>query len=170
MKRVHTAKLVAAGIADVAGSFVTRSVSQLRLSFAGIEGDRHYGLTMKAGVRQKHHPLGTIIRNARQLSIVSVEELAQIGGGVDWRHIGANLVVEGLPSLTQAGVGARFVFPSGASVAADAENAPCSKSAREVGMTDFVKLARHKRGLVGWVEAEGIVRVGEEISVWKENE
>src|SRR3954447_18800357 len=93
------------GIADAPSSFVTRAVDRLQLTFGGIEGDRHYGLVAKAGVRQKHHPAGTEIRNARQLSIVSEEELSELAASLgiprlSWQWLGANLCLKGLPRLT----------------------------------------------------------------------
>ena len=30
----------------------------------------------------------------------------------------------------------------------------------------FVKAAMHKRGVVAWVEAEGLIRTGDQITVW----
>ena len=84
------------GIADTAGSFVCRPVPQLQLVWGGLEGDRHFGMTMKSNVRQRHHPRGTELRNSRQLSILTDEELAQIATtlaiariGFEW--LGGNL-------------------------------------------------------------------------------
>jgi MOSC domain-containing protein YiiM len=164
--------LAGLGIADAPGSFVTRTVTDLLLTLGGIEGDRHFGLTMKAGVRQKHHALGAEIRNARQLSLVAVEELAEIAARlnvpeVDWKLLGANLVLEGLSQLTQLAPSTRLVFPSGACVVVDSENDPCSKPARALQLPDFVKAAMHKRGLVGWVERAGVVRANDPVAIWQ---
>jgi hypothetical protein len=30
----------------------------------------------------------------------------------------------------------------------------------------FVKAAMHKRGVVGWVEAEGAISVGDAVTIW----
>jgi MOSC domain-containing protein YiiM len=168
MKHALSARVIAVGVADAADSFVTRALNEAELTLEGLPGDRHFGLTMKAGVRQKHHPPGTVIRNARQLSIVSVEELREIGAEIDWRKMGANLVLEGVEKLTQLRASSRLLFPSGAAVAIDSENKPCTKAGREVGMADFVKAAMGRRGLVGWVERTGVVRVGDEVAIWTE--
>ena len=172
MKQTSTATVKALGIADTPGAFVTRAVDAVTLTLGGIEGDRHFGLTAKAGVRERHQPKGVEIRNARQLSIVSVEELADIARAlaapvVEWQRLGANLLLEGRAALTRLAPSSRLVFPSGATVAVDTENAPCSKPARELGQPHFVKAARHLRGLVGWVERVGVVRVGDAVAIWE---
>jgi hypothetical protein len=69
------------------------------------------------------------------------------------------------------------MFESGAAVRIDGDNGPCRTAGRsiagEIGRPDiefaFVKAAKHKRGLVGWVECEGPVRPGDtvRIRVWE---
>ncbi|MBL8952412.1 MAG: MOSC domain-containing protein [Myxococcaceae bacterium] len=171
MKQTAKARVVHLGTADTRGSFITRAVAELPLVLGGIDGDRHFGLTRKAGVREKHHPRGVEIANVRQLSIVSVEELAEVSARLgiaetDWTKLGANLVLEGLPRLTQLAPSSRLVFPSGACVVVDSENAPCVHPARALEQPGFVKAAVHLRGLVGWVERVGAVRVGDAVVVW----
>lgn len=133
---------------------------------------------MKAGVRQKHLKKGLIVRNSRQLSILSLEELALTAQALgvarlapEW--LGANIVLSGLSSLTQLAPSTRLVFESGTSVAIDGDNEPCVISggavARALGdqslKSRFVKAAMGRRGLVGWVEAEGVIRQGESVTV-----
>lgn len=167
------------GIADRPGEFATRAADVLTLSFAGIPGDLHAGLTMQAGVRQKHVPRGTVLRNARQLSLVSLEELADIARAlklphVDYRWLGANVCVSDVDDFTSLAPSTRLVFESGAIIVVDSENEPCTKAGRGIVAAakcddtvaqDFVKAARHKRGVVGWVEREGAVRVGDKVTV-----
>ena len=175
MKVTLTARLTGLGIADATGSFVTRAVEELPLVFGGLEGDRHFGITRKAGVRETHQPRGAQIMNSRQLSLVSVEELAEVARAlgvpaVAWEKLGANLVLEGVPRLSQLRASARLMFPSGATVVVDSENDPCVKPARELQLPGFVKAAMHKRGLVGWVERAGLVRVGDAVNIWEDVE
>jgi len=163
--------VVALGIADTPGTFVTRAVPQLGLVLGGIEGDRHFGVTRAAGVRETWHPRGAQIANARQLSLVCVEELAQVAAAlgarqIEWQKLGANLVLEGHAHLSQLAPSSRLVFSSGATVVVDAENAPCSKPARELDQPHFVKAALHLRGVVGWVERAGAVRAGDTAAIW----
>jgi hypothetical protein len=154
------------------------AVRQARLLFSGMEGDCHGGLTRPSDSRMlKQYKRGTTVRNSRQLSILSLDELAEVAERMgipavkpDW--VGANMVVRGIPDLTLLPPSSRLQFPSGAMVAIDAENHPCrypadiiAKHHPEARM-GFVKAAMHKRGVVGWVEAEGMIRTGDSITIW----
>lgn len=167
-------EVVGIGIADTPGRFETRALTQVVLTYAGLEGDRHAGLTMRSGARQKHVPRGTELRNSWQLSLVSVEELAEIARGLDVPSVrastlGANLLLRGAPELTRLAPGSRLIFPSGAMLVVDGENEPCTKSGRALAeslnvpsvASRFVKIAWGKRGLVAWVERPGLLRVGD---------
>jgi hypothetical protein len=154
------------------------AVRQARLQFSGMEGDCHGGLTRPSDSRMlKQYKRGTTVRNSRQLSILSLDELAEVAErmgipAVKPEWVGANMVVRGIPDLTLLPPSSRLQFPSGAMVVIDAENHPCrypadiiAKHHPEARM-GFVKAAMHKRGLVGWVEAEGMIRAGDSITIW----
>ncbi len=143
--------------------------------FEGLEGECHGGLTRPSCSRvAAQHPRGTEIRNARQVSILSVEELADIAarmGMADLRPewLGANIVLEGIPDLTLLPPSSRLIFASGASVVVDMENGPCQFPAQEIerehpGMgRRFKPAAEGRRGLVGWVERPGPIALGDEV-------
>jgi MOSC domain-containing protein YiiM len=172
-------EVAALGIADRPGEFVTRALDVAVLSYAGLEGDRHAGLTMKTGVRQKHLPKGTEIRNARQLSLLSVEELELIAkhlgvGPLDYRWFGGNVLVRGAPGFTKVQPGTRLVFASGAVLCVDGDNEPCTKAGKAIAeglgadaglASRFVKAAHDLRGLVAWVERPGTMRVGDTVTL-----
>lgn len=172
-------EVAALGIADQPGEFVTRALDVAVLSYAGLEGDRHAGLTMKTGVRQKHLPKGTEIRNARQLSLLSVEELERVAQALgvprlDYRWLGANVLISGAPELTKVPPGSRFVFSSGAVLCIDGDNDPCTKAGRAVAQAlgadeglaqRFVKAADRLRGLVAWVERPGSLKTGDRVTL-----
>lgn len=153
-------------------------IAEARLRFAGVEGDCHGGLTRKSDSRMlKQYKCNTEVRNSRQLSILSAEELAEVAGvmGIptvkpEW--VGANMVLSGIPDLTLLPPGTRLQFPSGAMVVVDAENHPCRYPADIIARhhpeqkKGFVAAAMHKRGVVGWVEAEGVVRTGDKVTIW----
>lgn len=86
--------------------------------------------------------------------------------------VGANMVLRGIPDFTLLPPSSRLQFPSGAMVVVDAENHPCRYPADIIAShhpearKGFVAAAMHKRGVVGWVEAEGVVRAGDAITVW----
>lgn len=159
--------------------FETEAAPALQLTYAGIAGDIHAGLTRPSGAREPWYKRGTEMANERQLSILSVEEMAGIAEALNlpalpagW--IGGNLLLSGIAHLTQLPPRSLLMFESGAAVRIDGDNGPCRAAGRgivrqvperpdiELG---FVKAARHRRGLVGWVEREGEVRAGETVTV-----
>ncbi len=151
---------------------------EVQLLFGGIAGDCHGGLTRKSDSRMlKQFKRDTVVRNARQVSILSVEELAEIATSMgipavkpEW--VGANMVTSGIPDLTLLPPSTRLQFPSGAMIVVDNENRPCRYPAEIIERhhpepaMGFVAAARHKRGVVGWVEAEGMVHKGDAITLW----
>jgi hypothetical protein len=164
--------------------FVTTAAPRLELTYAGIPGDLHGGLTRPSGVREPWYPRGTPMRNERQLTILSAEENAEIAADLglpelrpEW--IGGNLLLEGVPRLSLLPPRSILMFPSGAAIRIDGDNGPCRQSGRAIARHwpdrpevefGFVKAAKHKRGLVGWVEREGRVTPGDtvKIRVWEQ--
>lgn len=170
------------GLYRAAGkNFQSRSVEQLHLTFAGINGDFHRGLTRRSGGREPWYPRGTEMRNERQLSIVAPDELRNISRAMgiaevrpEW--IGANLVLSGIHRLSMLPPGTLLFFKGGVTLKVDGQNRPCrvagSSVAQNAGMDDsdaaamvFAKVARRLRGLVAWVEKPGSIAWGEEVSV-----
>jgi hypothetical protein len=150
-------------------------VEQLRLGFDGIEGDCHSSRTRASDSRMvTQYKRGTEVANTRQVSILSQEELAEVAARLaipelppEW--VGANLVTRGIPDLTLLPPSTRLMFSSGATLIVDMENAPC----RYVGDviekhhpgkgSAFVAAAKHRRGVVAWVERPGDIALGDEI-------
>lgn len=169
---------IAALLSAIPPGFVSTPVDRLALTLDGIPGDNHAGPTRKAGAREPWHPRGALIKNDRQLSILSVEELAEIASGLGLADlpagwIGANMVVSGLPNLSRMAPMTRLIAASGATLAVTAYNAPCRQSGRAVAERSgepahefgFVKAAEGKRGLVAYVERAGEIAVGETLKV-----
>jgi hypothetical protein len=158
-------------------SFATSAVDRLTLGFDGIAGDRHGGLTRRSGGREPWYPRGTEMRNERQLSIVSADELAEAAAEMgiseispEW--IGANLLISGIPRLTLLPPRTCLFFAGGATIRIDGLNVPCRFSGRSIARhfpdregldLAFVKAARRRRGLVGWVEKPGAIAPGEAV-------
>ena len=89
---------------------------ELVLTYTGVLGDRHEGLTRRSGPREPWYPRGTPMRNERQLSILGAEELAEIAAALDLSHVdpswlGANLLVSGIPRLPQLPPRSLLLFP-----------------------------------------------------------
>ncbi len=182
-------KVVRALNADGEG-FVSQDVDALELSYHGVKGDRHQGLTRPSNVREPWYPRGTEMRNEQQVSIVSVEELADIASNmgiekVDASWIGANLLFEGIPNLTCLPPRTLLMFEGGVTLRVDGYRGPCRISggsiAEHVGIKAedhtrtelalaFKDAAHMKRGLVSWVEREGVIRPGEEFTarIWEQ--
>jgi MOSC domain-containing protein YiiM len=165
-------------IADTPSTFMTRPVDKVDLVFGGIEGDLHFGLTAKAGVRQKMYPKGTEIMNRRQLSMVTVEELADVAQKMGIKQIkpewiGANIVLSGYPQLTVLPIGTRMLLPSGGGIVCEGENEPCMTAGKPIadhyGMPElrqlFVKQAYKRRGVVGYVEKPGQLMAGDRVEI-----
>jgi MOSC domain. len=154
-----------------ASSLVTTAQTQVKVTFAGIEGDRHAGLTLKSDSRTPLYPRGTEIRNVRQVSMISAEELQEIARRMDLPPIepewlGANLLIQGIPDLTMIPPSSRMYFPDETVLVIDSENNPCihpgkviqSHYPERAGLVElFVESARHLRGLVAWVERPGTI-------------
>jgi hypothetical protein len=169
-------------IADTPSTFVTRRLEQVDLVFGGIEGDRHFGITAKADVRQTMYPRGTMIMNRRQLSMVTIEELDEVAHKMGVAEIkpewlGANIVLSGYPKLTELPMGTRMMLPSGGGIICEGENEPCMGPGKQIANhygdpklgQQFVKLAHRKRGIVGYVERPGELRVGDRVEMVLEN-
>ena len=161
------------------GTLLTTPQSELTLTFEGVEDDSHAGFTRKADGRVKHFKRGTVIRNERQLSLVSVEELAEVAAAMQLPQVlpewlGSNFAIEGIPALTALAPATRLFFEGGAVIVVSTENVPCMGPGRviqaqfpeRVGLASrFPKAAIHKRGVLAVVEKPGVVRMGERITV-----
>ncbi len=148
----------------------------------GIVGDRHRGPTRRALVGDKQ-PKGTLRRNERQWSAVSIEELEQITREMDLRYpllpatLGANLCIQGVPEFSRLPKGTILKFPSGAELCVEEYNPPChelgerpaatqeTNSGEALSTTVFSNAARLLRGLVGVVEVPGEIFPGDEVRI-----
>lgn len=163
------------------GDFVSAPVDELPLTFEGIPGDVHSGVTRKSGGREPWYRRGTELRNERQVTIVSRPELAEAAAemGIDaiepeW--IGANLALDGVPMLSMLPASTLLFFEGGATLKVDFQNGPCkiagTSIARHVGRPDdvglalsFVPAAGRRRGVLAWVEKPGTLTMGEKVRV-----
>lgn len=164
-------------VIDTDTTLRSEKLTQADLSFAGIEGECHGGLTRPSCVRTKaQHPEGTEIRNVRQLSVLSQEELDLIASdmgleAVDPAWLGASLVIEGIPDFSHVPPSSRLQAPSGACIAIDMENRPCIYPGREIEKDrpsfgpKFKPAAKDRRGVTAWVEREGAINVGDTLQL-----
>lgn len=169
---------VAALLLSEGPDFVTRPVPEVALVFGGVAGDLHAGATRGADSRTPWHVRGTTIANTRQVSLVSLEELAEVArtlelDALDPALLGANVVLADAPELGRTPPGTRLIFPSGATLFVTEANPPCRQPAGKLAAAHerpelahrFVPAARGKRGLVALVEREGAIARGDAIRV-----
>lgn len=157
----------------------SQELDEVDVQWEGLSGDKHFGLTKKAGGKQAPYPKGSEVRNTRQISIVSAEELAEVAQAmglprIEAAWVGGNLLVSGIPNLTQLPSGSRLYFEGGVGVVIEGANLPCTTAGGSLAAqypdraeitTAFPKKAIGKRGLVGWVERPGTIRKGEKVTV-----
>lgn len=143
------------------------------VSFAGIEDESHGGLTRASCSRVlSQHRRGTEIRNTRQFSIMSQEQLAQIAQGMGVSgltpdQVGASLMLRGIPDFTHVPPSSRLQTPVGTTLIVDMENRPCHLPAKVIDETfpskgrAFKTAASGKRGVTASVERPGPLSVGD---------
>ena len=154
----------------------------LEVKADGFVDDKHNGFTRLAA-EWDPEPTGTVRRNERQWSGVSLEELAVIQQKMNLTEplaastLGANICVEGIPDFSRLPKGSKLIFPSAAVLIVEEENPPCvdmgrriegaytTNSGDPVTGKMFPKQALHLRGVVGMVDIAGLINSGDEIIV-----
>lgn len=178
-------KIVARVVSVHAGSNDDLSKDEhpaIQVELDGVVGDRHRSFARSAWQGDKQAK-GSIRRNERQWSAVSVEELAEIQDAMDLStpltatRLGANLCLTGLRELSRLPKGTLLKFPSGAELLVEEFNPPChdmgkklasvytTRSGEVLSSTTFSKAAKLNRGVVGVVEVAGAISAGDEVTV-----
>jgi hypothetical protein len=174
-----TGEVASVLILEQGARIISTEVPDVTVSAAGFEGDRHAGLTRRADVRSPDVPKGTPIRNTRQVSIVSHEDLAEIARRLELPRVkpawlGANLSLRGLGCLADLPADTRLAFSGGCVLVVSDENNPCTgpgealeaQYPHRTGLaSEFPKQALHLRGVVAWVETPGPIAAGDSVSV-----
>lgn len=175
----YTCEIVYLGIVpDREVALASDPETEVFASFAGVAGECHAGLTRPSCSRvSSQFSRGTEIRNVRQFSIISAEEMAAVAEtiGIDavlpeW--MGASIMVRGLPDFTFIPPSSRLQTQSGTTLVVDMENRPCMFPGKEEleprhpGKGKLLKTAANgKRGVTAWVEREGILRIGDRFTL-----
>lgn len=175
----HVGRITWAGtVPDRDAALPSVASGRLTLTFAGPQGEAHGGETRPSCSRVTMlYPRGTPIRNVRQLTVVSAEELAAIAAdmglpSLDPRLLGATLVVEGIPDLTHLPPSSRLQGPDGATLVVDMENLPCTLVSREIEAVHpgfgkaWKPAAGGRRGVTAWVEREGTLGMGDSLALF----
>ena len=178
-------RLTATVVSVHAGSSDDMSKQELAMidvQLDGIVGDAHRSYVRKAWAGDKQ-PKGTVRRNERQWSAVSVEELAEIQDAMDLverptaTELGANLCLGGIRELSRLPKGTVLRFPSGVELIVEEYNPPChdmgkklatthrTRSGKPLSSTAFSNAAKLCRGLVGVVDVPGVITAGDEVQI-----
>ena len=160
-------------VRDSDADLTSKQIAQMDLTFAGFEAEFHSGMTRPSCSRViQQYKRDTPIKNARQLSIVSAEELELIAQdmGLDVlepRLIGASVMIKGIPDWSHVPPSARLIAEDdGPGLVIDMENRPCHLPARFIEAENpghgkaFKASAKGRRGVTAAVEKEGILQVG----------
>ena len=160
------------------GAIVSSRCEELSFSFAGVVGDTHEGELRKACVRVKDlHPRGVMIKNERQVTLVSEEELKVIAhrlhmAYIDEGWLGANILIRGLPDASHLPPGSRLQGPSGVTLVVDLQNHPCSivkktiQGATGESIVGFKAAAEGYRGITLFVERPGVLQIGDALALY----
>ena len=156
--------------------------ASVQVDLDGFVGDKHRSFT-RIAYSGDTEPTGTVKRNERQWSGVSVEELAIIRQRMDLKEpltaatLGANLCLEGVPDFSQLPKGTKLIFPSGALLLVEESNPPCAdmgaqiaakhatNSGDPVDVSLFPKHSVGMRGVVGVVDISGLINAGDGVRV-----
>lgn len=159
------------------GSLRATAVPAVDATLEGFPGEAHGGATRPSCTRVKtQYPKGTPIRNVRQLTILSREELDEIAqemglAAIDPAWVGASMVIEGIPDFTHVPPSSRLMAASGAGITIDMENRPCIFPGREIEQEApgfgkaFKPAARDRRGVTAWMEFGGRLSVGDMLTL-----
>lgn len=173
-----TGEVVWLGFVPEGPGLPSEPLSQADMSFDGVTGEKHSGATRSSCSRVTMlYPKGTEVRNVRQLSIISQEELdgiaAEIGlDRLDPALLGASVVVKGIADFTHIPPSSRLVGPSGLTLTVDMENRPCILPGREIEARHaghgqaFKAAAKNRRGVTAWVERPGTLKIGDGLKLF----
>jgi len=156
----------------------SEALEEMPLTLAGFEAEFHAGLTRPSCSRVLNlYKRNTEIRNTRQLSIVSAEDLAGIAAtlgleSLDPLWLGASVVVEGIPDFSHVPPSSRLQTPEGTTLTIDLQNGPCQypamtiEAARPGHGKGFKRAAECRRGVTAWVERAGVLRLGDALRLF----
>ncbi|NVO57181.1 MOSC domain-containing protein [Rhodobacteraceae bacterium B1Z28] len=173
-----TGEVVWLGHVPAGQSLRAQAVDSLDLDFSGDRGARHEGGNRASCVRVKNlYPEDTEIRNVRQLSVLSAEELDAIAqdmglDSLDPSFLGVSIVLRGIPDFTHVPPSSRLQLADGVTITIDMENRPCVLPGREIEAdkpgygTAFKPAAKGRRGVTAWVERPGLLRVGDQMTLF----
>lgn len=174
-----TARITFLGLnPDRADSLRNVAVDQVQVGFDGFAGESRGGLTRLSCARVIDlYPRGSEIKNTRQITILSAEQLGMIAQNMDLATldpclIGVGLVLEGIPDFSHIPPGSRLQAKNGTTLTIDLENRPCHLPAPVINQDQpgkgagFKAAAKNLRGVSAWVERPGTLMLGDEMALF----
>lgn len=182
-------KVEAVLIAENPGSIISVRADKIEVRWsAGVRGDRH-SIARTVDSREKELlsfgiPKRTDIANHREFSALSIEELREIARAmklprqIPYGLLGENIVVSGIPKLTELPVGTKIFFigkneeKRSAVLIVWGENTPCLAPGKAIQeqfpeipslAKRFPRAAHGKRGVVGSVYCNGEIHEGDAV-------
>lgn len=164
-------------VLDRADSLRATEQNSVFAGFSGVEGEHHAGLVRASCNRVvSQYPVGTEIRNTRQFTILSAEELDKIAANaglsaIDPAWLGASMVIRGIPDFTHIPPSSRLQITGGATLTIDMHNRPCHLPAKVIDQDApgfgraFKAAADDLRGVTAWVEREGQISIGDKVTL-----
>lgn len=165
-------------VTDRAAQLASAPAAELRATFAGPEGEAHGGLTRPSCSRVAAlYPRETEIRNVRQFTVLSAEDLDAIARELaietlDPGLLGATLVISGIADFSHLPPSSRLQAEGGATLVIDMQNRPCNLPAPGIEAAHpgkgrlFKTAAQGRRGVTAWVEREGVLRLGARVRLF----
>lgn len=161
---------------------VIEDVESLTMAFDGVAGDRFQSYTRQTWAADKQ-PKGTLRRNERQWSAMSIEEMEviahqmQLSEALTGNALSVNMCIKGIPQFSALPKGTLLRFPSGAELTVVEYNPPCREQGIRIAERyltragthpppgAFPKAAKLLRGVVGVVDVPGIISVRDTVAV-----
>lgn len=143
---------------------------KILLTWEGIVGDRHFGRTKIAGVRENYVPKGTEVMNQRQVSIISKDEIKQIAERMELdsmypEDLGVNILIDNIKDFSRVPFGSIMQFEHCANILLTGDNFPCIYPGYEIDarngtskFSKFAKSAMHIRGQTGMCLRPGVIK------------
>lgn len=166
------------------GSSYTSRVGELTLDLQGIvhestRNSKYRGFTRTSDRRVPWLPIDTEIRNQRQISMLSVEDLDALAvslgiSKIDPEWLNANFLISGLEDFSSLPRGTRMRLPNGGCILVEDRTYPCRGSGAAVKEfyphrsnleLEFVAAAATLRGLLCTIELGGNVVEGDRLEV-----
>ncbi len=175
-------QLVSVNIGSAGTDLVKEPCQSLQAELDGFVGDRHRSLQRECWKGDKQAE-GTLRRNERMWSAMSVEEITSIEQKMDLKEtlkasdLGVNLCFKDIPDFSHLPKGSTLIFPSGAALMVEEYNPPCKEmgqkiaslyttnSGKTIADADFSRHGKYCRGLVGVIEVSGIITAGDEVII-----